>query len=227
MIYSMTGYGKAEGEYQGRHYIIEIRTLNGRSTDVRMKIPNHFKSKEIQLRTNVLEHAHRGKIDVTIQTVSTDGQGDHGLNMNLVERYYDQLKTFADQKKMPPQDFLQTIIRIPSVIISEEEDITDDEWSYVIALLENALSELKSFRGDEGKSLAKDLSDRVQSIMKLQEEIAPYEELRKTHLQDRLSKQISDYQGNDKVDKNKKWVEKLILLVPKLNRVIYNGLSSK
>lgn len=203
MIYSMTGYGKAEGEHQGRHYIIEIRTLNGRSTDVRMKIPNHFKSKEIQLRTHVLEHAHRGKIDVTIQTVSTDGQGDHGLNMSLVERYYDQLKTFADQKGMPPQDFLQTIIRIPSVIVSEEEDITDAEWNYVLALLGKALEELRSFRGDEGQSLANDLSERVKSITRLQEEIAPFEELRKTHLQERLLKQISDYQSNDKVDKNR------------------------
>ena len=204
MIYSMTGYGKAEGEYGGRHYRVDIRTLNGKSTDVRMKIPHHFKSKEVQLRAQVLEQAYRGKIDVNVQTVTTEaGAVDHGLNMTLVEMYYDQLKAFADDKMMPPQDFLQTIIRIPNVITSQEEEITDEEWAFVKEIMNRALQELSTFRKDEGKSLSDDLTARVKSIKELQTEVTPYEEQRKTLLQERLLKQISDYQGNEKVDKNR------------------------
>ena len=204
MIYSMTGYGKAEGEYGGRHYRVDIRTLNGKSTDVRMKVPNQFKSKEIQLRAQVLEQAYRGKIDVSIQTVTTEaGPVDHGLNMPLVERYYDQLKEFADRKHMPPQDFLQTIIRIPNVITSQDEEITDEEWAFVKQIMDQALKELGAFRKAEGKSLSDDLTARVKSIMDLQTQVAPYEEERKTLLQERLLKQISDYQNNEKVDKNR------------------------
>ena len=204
MIYSMTGYGKAEGEYGGRHYRVDIRTLNGKSTDVRMKVPNHFKSKEIQLRAQVLEQAYRGKIDVSIQTVTTEaGPVDHGLNMPLVERYYDQLKEFADRKHMPPQDFLQTIIRIPNVITSQDEEITDEEWAFVKKIMDQALKELGAFRKAEGKSLSDDLTARVKSIMDLQTQVAPYEEERKVLLQERLLKQINDYQNNEKVDKNR------------------------
>ncbi len=204
MIYSMTGYGKAEGEYGGRHYRVDIRTLNGKSTDVRMKVPNHFKSKEIQLRAQVLEQAYRGKIDVSIQTVTTEaGPVDHGLNMTLVEKYYDQLKSFADAKGMPPQDFLQTIIRIPNVITSQDEEITDEEWAFVKTVMSKALSELGTFRKAEGKSLSDDLTARVKSIMDLQSQVTPYEEERKTILQERLLKQISEYQNNEKVDKNR------------------------
>lgn len=204
MIYSMTGYGKAEGEYGGRHYRVDIRTLNGKSTDVRMKVPNHFKSKEIQLRAQVLEQAYRGKIDVSIQTVTTEaGPVDHGLNMPLVERYYDQLKEFADRKHMPPQDFLQTIIRIPNVITSQDEEITDEEWAFVKQIMDQALKELGAFRKAEGKSLSDDLTARVKSIMDLQTQVAPYEEERKVLLQERLLKQINDYQNNEKVDKNR------------------------
>lgn len=204
MIYSMTGYGKAEGEYGGRHYRVDIRTLNGKSTDVRMKVPNHFKSKEVQLRAQVLEQAYRGKIDVNIQTVNTEaGPVDHGLNMTLVEKYYDQLNEFAEKKGMPPQDFLQTIIRIPNVITSQEEEITDEEWSFVKGIMNQALEELSAFRKDEGQSLLDDLTARVKSIMELQQEVTPYEEERKVLLQERLLKQINDYQGNEKVDKNR------------------------
>ena len=200
----MTGYGKAEGEYGGRHYRVDIRTLNGKSTDVRMKVPNHFKSKEIQLRAQVLEQAYRGKIDVSIQTVTTEaGPVDHGLNMPLVERYYDQLKEFADRKHMPPQDFLQTIIRIPNVITSQDEEITDEEWAFVKQIMDQALKELGTFRKAEGKSLSDDLTARVKSIMDLQTQVAPYEEERKVLLQERLLKQINDYQNNEKVDKNR------------------------
>ncbi len=204
MIYSMTGYGKAEGEYGGRHYRVDIRTLNGKSTDVRIKVPYHYKSKEIQLRAQVLEQAYRGKIDVSIQTVTTEaGPVDHGLNMTLVEMYYDQLKAFADDKGMPPQDFLQTIVRIPNVITSQEEEITDEEWAFVKEVMNKALQELSKFRKDEGKSLSDDLTARVNSIMELQKEVTPYEEQRKVLLHERLLKQISDYQVNEKVDKNR------------------------
>lgn len=204
MIYSMTGYGKAEGEYGGRHYRVDIRTLNGKSTDVRMKVPHHFKSKEIQLRAQVLEQAYRGKIDVSIQTVTTEaGPIDHGLNMTLVEKYYDQLKEFADRKAMPPQDFLQTIIRIPNVITSQDEEITDEEWAFVTQIMKQALGELGAFRKAEGQSLSDDLTGRVKSIMDLQTQVAPYEEERKTLLEERLHKQINEYQNNEKVDKNR------------------------
>ncbi len=203
MLYSMTGYGKAEGAYGGRNYIIDIRSLNGKSTDIRMKIPSQFKSKEIPLRSHILDQVHRGKIDVSIQTISVDDIADHGLNMNLLQKYYDQLQAFATSNNLPPQDFLQTIIRIPNIIVSNEEEVTDEEWNHITTIVDRAVAELNKFRQDEGKSLSDDLTARVKNIMDLQKEILPFEEQRNEDLHNRLFKQIEDYQSNDNIDKNR------------------------
>lgn len=203
MLYSMTGYGKSKGEYAGRSYSIDIRTLNGKSTDIRMKLPNHFKPKEIELRSYVLNKVHRGKIDFTIQTLSSDGDMDYGLNMKLIEAYYEQLKSFSEKNNMPSQDFLQTIIRIPNVVVARDEDLDEKEWTFVVALVEKAIVNLDQFRATEGTSLMKDLQSRVESIISLQEQIIPFEEQRKKDLTNRLHKLISDNLSSDSIDKNR------------------------
>ncbi len=203
MVYSMTGYGKAKGEYKGRSYTIDIRTLNGKSTDIRMKLPNHFKPKEIELRSFILEKVHRGKIDFNIQTLSTDGDLDYGLNMKLIETYYQQLKSFAADKEMPPQDFLQTIIRIPNVVMAKDEDLSDEEWKYIMSLVDDALDNLNEFREDEGLSLKNDLLSRVESIIQLQADIIPHEEQRRVDLSTRLHKLVEDNLSTENVDKNR------------------------
>lgn len=150
MIYSMTGFGKASGEYSGRIYSIDIRTLNGKTTDIRMKLPNHYKSKEIELRSHLVDKIGRGKIDFGIQVISTEVDDDYGLNLSLLETYYEQLKAVSDKYNLPPQDFLQTIIRIPNVIMSKTEDVTDGEWAYIMSLVDEAIAELDTFRTSEG-----------------------------------------------------------------------------
>lgn len=203
MLYSMTGYGKAKGEFLGRSYTIEIRTLNGKTTDIRMKLPNHFKPKEIELRSYVLEKALRGKIDLSVQMVSLDGDSEYGLNMSLIETYFKQLSDVATKYDMPPQDFLQTIIRIPNVISSKEEDMSDEEWTFILNLIDDALAELDTFRAQEGRALKADLSNRANSIISLQEEIIPHEAQRKEDLVVRMHKLIEDNLSAENTDKNR------------------------
>ena len=203
MLYSMTGYGKAKGEFSGRSYTIDISTLNGRTTDIRMKLPNHFKSKEIELRTHVLEKALRGKIDFTVQMSSMDGDSDYGVNLDLIETYYKQLAELSRKYQMPPQDFLQTIIRIPNVITSRDEDISDEEWAFVLDLVNQSLVELDEFRLQEGESLKSDLSTRTNNIIRLQEEIVPFEAKRKEDLLVRLHKLIEENLTAEATDKNR------------------------
>lgn len=203
MIYSMTGYGRANGEYGGRIYNVDIRTLNGKNTDIRLKLPNHYKSKEIEMRSYLIEKIKRGKIDFSIQVVATEVDMDYGLNLSLIETYYKQLQDITEKYNLPDQDYLQTIIKIPNVIMSKTEDITDEEYSFVIGLVDQAVADLDSFRSTEGQSLRDDLEGRVNSISGHLNKVIEHEAQRKIDLQTRLTKLVEENVSEGNIDQNR------------------------
>ena len=203
MLLSMTGFGSAEGSYEGRTYNIEIRALNGKTSDVRLRVPTYFKAKEVVLRKMILSKLVRGKIDVTISVSSDEGDLDYTLNTKLVESYYRQLKSIADQFKLDHQDFLQTIIRIPNVIQPSDEKILEAEWQFIVDLSDRAIEDLNSFRSTEGASIFDDLSNHVTEIESLQKQIVPHDEMRKKELYDRFNKLMNEFVTGDSLDQNR------------------------
>jgi len=203
MLLSMTGYGRAKGEFQGKSYTIEIRTLNGKTTDIRVKLPPILKVKEIELRKFILDDVFRGKVDLTIQVSAGETDTDLGLNMKLFEKYFKQLYDFGQKHGLHNQDFVQAIIRIPNVVEAIDEELSEDEWAFVLSQTENALAQLRSFRTDEGGALKNDLLGRLERIQQLLIEVEPHEATRKEELVSRLEKLIADNLSHDNIDENR------------------------
>ncbi len=65
MVLSMTGYGRAQGHFKERTITVELRSLNGKTTDIRCKLPLSYREKELELRKLVTDNALRGKFDLT------------------------------------------------------------------------------------------------------------------------------------------------------------------
>lgn len=84
----MTGYGKATGEFAGKTITIEIKSLNSKFFELNLRMPQAYKDKEIELRTQLLKEADRGKMDVSISI-----EVDPGLQKNLLNK--DLIKAFS------------------------------------------------------------------------------------------------------------------------------------
>ena len=203
MILSMTGYGRAKGSYKGRNYSIDIKSLNGKTSEVRLKSPSFLRGREIDLRSLIIKSAVRGKVDTVITAASTESDTNYKLNLNLIETYYKQLSGLTNRIGVEGQDFLQTIIRIPSVIESNDEDIAEEEWVFLQELCKEALEELNNFRSAEGKSLEKDLQNRVNTIDQLLESVPGLETQRNDQLKGKLNRLIDDQLQNEKADANR------------------------
>lgn len=65
MLKSMTGFGKAMGTRGDLSYNVEIRSLNSKQTDIYVRMPNVYKSKELDLRTILAKALLRGKIEIS------------------------------------------------------------------------------------------------------------------------------------------------------------------
>ena len=147
----MTGYGKASGTFAGRSYTIDLKTLNGKVSDLRLKIPTYLRSKEIDIRKTILKKAIRGKIDCTITIMDNDNDADYKLNVSLFENYINQLSSISEKFSLTNQDLLQTVIRIPNVVQPNDEEISDEEEKFIMELLDLAMDDLNGFRSKERK----------------------------------------------------------------------------
>lgn len=199
----MTGYGKATDTFNGKTYNIDIKTLNGKASDLRLKAPTQLRSKEVDLRKRIMGHVVRGKMDCTITVSGGENAVDYQLNLPLIEAYLSQLVEVSQKHNLSDQDLIQTIIRIPNVVQPNDEEVSDEEWVFILGLLDQAIQHLDEFRTKEGSSMGEDLSGRVQQINSLLADVDGIEEKRKIELLQKIKKSIEEYVPSDNIDANR------------------------
>ena len=191
MIKSMTGYGKAVCELSGKKITIEIKSLNSRQLDLSVKLPGTFRDKEIELRNILSQKLERGKIDLF---TSTDSNGEimkYGINKMVAKKYQEELKEL--QVELNEEDIpglLPIILKMPDVIQSGREELTDEEWDSLRSCIDDAVELLDEFRRREGETLEKDIRFRVGLINGLLDSIGPFEIDRTLFIREKLRKEF-------------------------------------
>ena len=203
MLLSMTGFGRAHGTYQDKTISVEIRALNSKMTDLKMRLPGDYKEKEVELRKLITDHAERGKMDVAVDVQNADGAALVSLNVALFKGYYRELSRLMKELDMPDSDVLQAILRIPNVVSSPASEIDEDEWDTICGVATRALDHLKQFRRQEGKVLEADLRVRATNILLLLSEVPPFEQERFVRMRERLRNNLEDNFGKDSLDANR------------------------
>ena len=95
MLLSMTGYGRSSRNFEERTITVELRAVNSKTTDLRLKLPLDFKDKEILLRKLITDKGERGKIDVQISIESNIDKDNGGINQSLFKRYYKEIQRLS------------------------------------------------------------------------------------------------------------------------------------
>lgn len=203
MLLSMTGYGRLSTAYGEKTISVELRSLNSKYTDVRMKMPQNYKEKEAEIRKLVIDRVERGKIDLTIEVNSPSGGDDYGLNEALFRKYHSELSRLSGELNIPNGDMLQAILRLPNVVASAAETIDEGEWDAVVQAMKAALDKFQQFRRTEGEAMEKDMILRVNNITGLLAQLDPYEEERVSRLRQRLHSNLEEHLGKEKIDENR------------------------
>lgn len=191
----MTGYGKAEASLQAGKLTIEIRTLNGKTADVNIKSTLLPKDKELIVRQMLAEKLHRGTIDFFVTFEANAVSSAKHINADLAEEYFRQIKTLGDKLGIPVDTalYMNSILRFPDVIDNTRQDIiTEENWPEVEAAIEKAIENTNEFRAREGVALYKDVTGRVNNILKLEDEVESFEGERIVAVRSKIEKAISD-----------------------------------
>ena len=191
----MTGYGKAEASLKAGKLTIEIRTLNGKTADVNIKSTLLPKDKELIVRQMLAEKLHRGTIDFFVTFEANAVSSAKHINADLAEEYFRQITTLGDKLGIPVDTalYMNSILRFPDVIDNTRQDIiTEENWPEVEAAIEKAIENTNEFRAREGVALYKDVTGRVNNILKLEDEVESFEGERIVAVRSKIEKAISD-----------------------------------
>jgi uncharacterized protein (TIGR00255 family) len=216
MLYSMTGYGRSEVTFKDKTFLVEVKSLNGKQFDLRLNIPSSLKPYEVEIRNKLNETLFRGSVECSISLKSNGVAKPVSINKELAKSYYQPIIELANELGIEKENILSTLLKMPDVVSSSNEVLTDEEWDALRNLLQQAIAHLIKHRLEEGKSIEKDLLERVAAIEKQQALIEVVEPNRRTKIKEGLVKLLEQYVGTDKYDNNR-LEQELIYYIEKID----------
>jgi uncharacterized protein (TIGR00255 family) len=216
VLYSMTGFGRSEQTINGKTFLVEVRSLNGKQFDLRINIPGLLKPYEFDIRNILNETLQRGSVECIITLKQNGAAKPVSINTELAKAYYKPVAELAQELNLDTSSILSTLLKLPEVITSTNEVLSDDEWSSFEKVLRDALAQLVEHRKEEGKSMATDLVSRIDKIEALQEEIKKIEPARREKIREGLVKVVEDNIGKENYDKNR-LEQELIYYIEKID----------
>lgn len=216
MIYSMTGYGRAEANFEQKNFIAEVRSLNGKQYDLRLSIPTLLKPFEFEIRSMLNSGLLRGSVECSISFKQNGSLKQSCINNELLRSYYNSVLPVAEDLNANTDGLFSALLRIPEIISPSLETLKDDEWQICKDALQNAIDQLNTYRLDEGKSMEDDLLLRIENIERLQVRIADLEPLRRDIIRDGLVRVLEENTGKENYDKNR-LEQELIYYIEKID----------
>ena len=197
---SMTGFGRGEAEAGGRIWTVEIRCVNHRYLDLKIKLPKGYAGLEERVRKTVTATLTRGRVDVML-SVTGDFSDllEMRANTSLARIYREALANLGKALDLSDDTTLSQLASYPDVLIREQraEDL-DVVWLSMEHALKEALVTCDTMRSQEGEAMAGDLRQRLDKFSRVVEGIeAAIPELlqrREENLKERLEKLLDNVQ---------------------------------
>lgn len=217
MIQSMTGYGKADAEFQGKKIHVEIKSLNSKALDLTTRVAQLYREKEMEMRAMIQNSLERGKVEFSLWVEKGETVTAASINGNIVAAYAQQIKEISDKLGWNfPADPWSVIVRLPEITQSNAvETLSEEEWGVVRKAVQEAIDHLVAFRKQEGVALAAKFAEKLDNIAALMEQIVPFEQSRVAKIRERLETRLEELKGVD-YDKNR-LEQELIYYIEKLD----------
>jgi uncharacterized protein (TIGR00255 family) len=170
MIRSMTGYGQGTADLPTGRVKVELRTVNNRHMDLRLRGMLELGTREGERRRKVGGRIRRGRVEVWIKLERLDGSETRPtLNRVLLEELTRAVASLRDEYQVEGRLDLKTVVGIPGMFRSEpvEEVWGDEEQAALDRALDAALDALDADRRREGAGLQQDLLERVRRMRSL------------------------------------------------------------
>ena len=197
---------------------VEVKSLNSKQLDAQVKLPQPYRSVELDIRGRLAQQLQRGKVDVFITSECADGVTPMNMNLEQLKLYKQQIELMSGELGLSqPADWYNTLLRLPDVWRNEQngDNVGDEELQAVIQATDEALSQLLEFRSQEGRRLEQFFEEKIAAIQQIFTEVEPYEGTRVERIKERIVEGLAKL---DSVEYDKNRLEQeLIFYIEKLD----------
>ena len=190
----MTGFAKRQCVASGMTVTVEIKTLNSKQLDLGVKIPQRYRSHDLEVRS-MLSRLNRGKIDFVLSEILTTAENAQ-LNRDLLKARFSELASATKDMGVAVSDgeMVTSLVRQPDLWFSGSfDDISDDDWAIVASCVNDAIDDVEQFRSHEGAVLEQDFVKHVDAIEQRLNLIPQYESGRIDAARDRIKRYFADF----------------------------------
>ena len=201
---SMTGFGRASLESNGKNYIIEIKTVNNKYSDITVKSPKRLSFMEDRIRKQIANRITRGKVEVSVSFFDFSNKSKNVvLNKEIAKEYIKQLREIADENNLSENISVVEIAKLPDILNSIDSDNDEEIASEALQCLNMALDSLIEMRKTEGENIKQDLLVRIERVQNLVDKIAENSKGIVEEYVSKLEKRVKEILKTDVVDENR------------------------
>lgn len=165
MIRSMTGFGVATREVDGRRYAVEVRSVNGRYFKVQVRLAEELSGLEAEVETRLARRLSRGSVTVAVKFSDRSAEAAAEVNVAAVGRYVEQLRAIPGIGDAGVTIDAATLLTLPGALAEPAGgDLLESARPVVLELLDEATTTMVAMREREGAVVQEDLAGHVDGI---------------------------------------------------------------
>jgi uncharacterized protein (TIGR00255 family) len=215
---SMTGYARARGSASGISFTCEVKSVNGRGLDMRLRLAPGTDALEPELRRRIGKALSRGSVTFSLTLERDAVGGDIVINRQALGTVLATLQMLSTQiEGAPPR--LDGILNVKGVVEQRDNAIGEDEEAVlheaVLAAADSAIADLVAARDREGAELAVVLNGRIEEMAALVERAETHPSRSREAILARLRAQIGELVAAEPALPEERLAQEALLLTTK------------
>lgn len=214
-LQSMTGFARTQGQFEETSWVWELRSVNGKGLDLRLRIPSGFEALEVKSRKLLTTYFTRGNVQISLSVMQSSSASLPYINQEAVSTLLEAAKELQ-QRVGGDLPSAAELMAMRGVVELQEKQLNDEEKDTLhLAILESlkeAAEALLSMRQGEGRAIAEVLRQQVEKIEQLHRQIEANDARSPEAIKQQLQTQIDKIvENNAEFDDQRLYQEVAIL----------------
>lgn len=211
---SMTGFARLDGSAAGNRFAWELRAVNGRGLDLRLRLPPGFDAVEAAVRRKASEALSRGNVSINLTVSRETSTQTFRIDENLLSALIDVARRHSGTPGIRDAS-LDGLLAVRGVV--EVVEAAPDEESAkafeaeLIATFDKVLADFQASRAAEGVALARILGEQVNEVARLVAEAEALPARTPEAIHDRLEEQLAVLLAREDIDPQRLHVEAALI----------------
>ena len=167
----MTGSATRKVPSKWGDFTFILSSFNHRFLEINTHIPNELKSHEVDIQKLIRSNISRGQVNFHLEWEPGGKEKGFQINTALLENYYKGLDEAKKKLGLKQEVSFSLLMQLPDVLVHKKTFLSLNLWSFLKKNISVTLNELTEVRKKEGAELHKDISQRVNVISKIIQEI--------------------------------------------------------